>query len=234
MPVRISGKTLTGEQKKGRRLRMAAPLPIRFDRHKTDSFARLSAMKKKLPEKPVYLALSLLLPLAIQFIALLWLKVTPFGDKTLVISDANGLYINYLAYVGRAVKGLEGFVYSFEKGLGGNMLPNIGITMLDPFFALFALFEVRDYPLAFTLVCVLNLSVCGLSVYLLLAELYGHKRSNLIFSTSYALMGFSVANVFQVFFFSGVQMLPLMALGLRRLLRDRSPCSTFWLSGMPF
>ena len=132
--------------------------------------------------KALYILLSFLLPLVILLVGLVGLHITPFGDKTLLIADANGLYINYLGYVGRLVHGQEGFLYSFEKGLGGNMLPNIGITMLNPFFPLFALFPVRDYPLAFTLVCVLNFSLCGLTMYLLLAELYGHKRSNLLFS----------------------------------------------------
>lgn len=180
-------------------------------------------MKRKIQEQPVYIAFSFLIPLVILIIALLWLKVTPFGDKTLLIADANGLYINYLAYVGRLVQGQEGFLYSFEKGLGGNMLPNIGITMLNPFFSIFSGFESRNYPIAFTLVCVLNCSLAGLTMYLLLADCYGHKRSNLIFSTSYALMGFNVANVFQVFFFMGVHVLPLMALGLKKLLQGKSP-----------
>ena len=62
-------------------------------------------------------------------------RITPFGEKTLVISDANGLYINYLSYGGRFFKGLEGFTYSFEKGLGGNMLPHMTGTIINPFFS---------------------------------------------------------------------------------------------------
>ena len=180
-------------------------------------------MKKVLKKQPIYIAASFLIPLAIFTIALVWLNVTPFGDKTLLIADANGLYVNYLSCFGRIVKGLKDFNYSFEKGLGGNMLPNIGITMLDPFFPLFAAFDIRNYPAAFSLICCLNISLCGLTMYLLLAEIYGHKRSNLIFSTIYALAGFNVANVFQVFFFSGVHALPLMVLGLRRMRQGKSP-----------
>lgn len=170
-----------------------------------------------------YIMLSFIIPLLIIIVALIGLHITPFGNKTILIADANGLYINYLAYVGRMVKGLEGFLYSFKKGTGGNMLPNIGITMLNPFFPLFALFDIRDYPTAFTLVSVLNCSFCGTTMYLLLAALYGHKRSNLIFSTTYALTGFNVANLFQAFFFTGVHVLPLMVLGLRKLRRGESP-----------
>lgn len=171
----------------------------------------------------LYILLSCCIPAFIIVVALAGLHVTPFGDKTLFIADANGLYINYVSYVGRMAKGLEGFTYSFEKGLGGNMMPHMGITMLNPFFVLFALFPIRDYPAVYTLVSALNFCLCGFSMYLLLADIYGHRRSNLIFSTAYALNGFLVANVFQVIFFTAVHVFPLVVLGLRRLLQGKSP-----------
>ena len=171
----------------------------------------------------LYILLSFFIPFLLILVALAGLHVTPFGDKTLFIADANGLYINYVSYAGRLVKGLEGFTYSFEKGLGGNMMPHMGITMLNPFFALFAFTPIRNYPAAYTLVSVLNFCVCGPTMYLFLADIYGHKRSNLIFSTAYALNGFLVANVFQVIFFTAVHVFPLVVLGLRKLLRGRSP-----------
>ena len=174
-------------------------------------------------QKAQYILMSFFIPLLIIFVALAGLHVTPFGDKTLIITDADGLYVNYVSYVGRMLKGLEGFTYSFEKGLGGNMMPHMGITMLNPFFALFALAPIQNYPAAYTLVSVLNFCVCGPTMYLLLADIYGHKRSNLIFSTAYALNGFLVANVFQVIFFTAVHVFPLVVLGLRKLLRSRSP-----------
>ena len=171
----------------------------------------------------LYIFLSCFIPALIMIAALAGLHVTPFGDNSLFIADANGLYINYVSYVGRMVKGLEGFTYSFEKGLGGNMMPHMGITMLNPFFSLFTLFPIREYPAVYTLVSVLNFCLCGLTMYLLLADIYGHRRSNLIFSTAYALNGFLVANVFQVIFFTAVHVLPLVVLGLRRLLQGKSP-----------
>lgn len=169
----------------------------------------------------LYAALSLLIPAVIIVIALIGMRITPFGDHTLVISDANGLYINYMAYVGRMARGLEGVTYSFEKGIGGNMMGSLGWFLLNPTFALFALFDIVNYPIAFTIVSTINLSLCGLTMYLFLAELRGHGASNLIFSTSYALMGFNVANVFQANFWIGPIMLPLVMLGLMRLIKGK-------------
>lgn len=167
--------------------------------------------------------LSFLLPLFLILIALIDLQITPFGEHTLMISDAKFLYAEYLSYSGRLVKGLEGFTYSFEKGLGGNMMPHIGGTMLNPFFPLISAFNISDYPVAFSFISVFNFCLCGLTMYILLADLYGHKRSNLIFSTSYALSGFLVANVFQIIFFTGCHALPVMVLGLRKIFQGKSP-----------
>ncbi len=171
----------------------------------------------------LYLLLSFLIPFILILAALAGLRIAPFGDKTLVISDANGLYINTLAYAGRMFRGLEGIAYSFEKGLGGNMTGHLNGILLTPFSFLFALSDVSNYPAAFSFVSALSMSLCGLTMYLFLADVYGHKRSNLLFSTSYALIGFNVANVFQACFFMAAPVLPVMVLGLRRLLRGRSP-----------
>ena len=164
-----------------------------------------------------------LLPCVIILIALIGLHIAPFGEHTLVISDADGYYMNTLSYAGRMLKGLEGLTYSFEKGLGGNMMGHLNGILLTPFGFLFSLVSTSDYPVAFTFISALNFSLCGLTMYLLLADLYGHGTGNLIFSTAYALVGFNVANVFQAVFFTAAAPLPLMALGLRKLFQGKSP-----------
>ena len=173
--------------------------------------------------KALLILLSFLLPLIVILAALAGLKIAPFGDKTLVISDANGLYINTLAYAGRMLKGQESLLYSFKKTVGGNMTGLLNGILMTPFAFLFSLSEVRDYPVAFTFVSALNFSAAGLTMYLFLACLHGHKGSSLIFSTAYALMGFNVANVFQGCFFAASAILPLAAMGLVWLFRGRSP-----------
>ncbi len=175
-------------------------------------------------ERPALCVLaSYFLPLLILLIALAGLQVTPFGDKTLLIADANGLYINTLAYASRMYRGLEGILYSFEKGLGGNMTGHLNGVLLTPFAFLLSFTEVQDYPVVFTFVSALSMSLSGLTTYIFLAGVYGHRRSHLIFSTSYALMGFSVANVFQACFFTAAPILPLMVLGVWKLFRGKSP-----------
>lgn len=180
-------------------------------------------MKKKISLNSMFLYLtSFVTPFLIIVVAMYSLKIVPFGENTFLISDASGLYINSLSYIGRMFRGLEGVVYSFEKGLGGNMMGYIGGSYMNPVYIIFCFFDIADYPLAYSLVCLCNLSLCGLTMYILLKDLYGHKVSNLIFSTSYALMGFCSAYCFQIMFFAGVQALPLMIVGIRRIFQKRN------------
>lgn len=173
--------------------------------------------------RALYVLLSFFLPFAIMMIAIAGLGITPFGDHTLVISDANGYYINTMAYAGRMFRGLEGITYSFKIGLGGNLMGHMNGIFRTPFTFLLGLVDITQYPTVYTFISVLNFCLCGVTMYLYLADQYGHKRSHLIFSTSYALMGFNVANVFQAFFFTAAPVLPLMALGLKKLMQGKSP-----------
>ena len=166
---------------------------------------------------------SFCLPGLIMLVALIGLKVTPFGDNSLVISDGNGLYINYMGYVSNVLKGEAGILYSFTKGLGGNMMGSWGWFLLNPVFALFAMADITNYMQMFTYVSVLSFCLCGLTMYICLKDIYGHNVSNLIFSTAYAMNGFLVANVFQLNFFVVIPVLPLMVMGLRRILKNESP-----------
>lgn len=174
-------------------------------------------------KKVMYFLLSFFVPFAIIMLALIGLKITPFGNNTLAISDGDALYLNYLGYVARTFQGKEDILFSFEKGLGGNMMGSWGWFLINPFFIIFSFFDITNYMQAYTWVSVLNFSLCGFTMYLLLKNCYGVKSSSLIFSTAYAMNGFLVANVFQVNFFTGVAALPIMILGLRKILQDRSP-----------
>lgn len=173
--------------------------------------------------KAIQVFLSFFIPFLIILVSLVGLGITPFDNKTLLISDANGLYVNFLSYTGRLIGGMEELTYSFEKGLGGNMTGHLNGILLTPFGFLFSLVSISDYPIAYTFVSALNFSLCGLTMYILLADIHGQKKSNLIFSTCYALVGFNVANVFQAVFFCAAAPLPIMVLGLRKLFQGKSP-----------
>lgn len=163
--------------------------------------------------------LSFLLPFFILVLTLIALHIAPFGSHNLGISDGH-TYI--IGDVGLSYFLKEGG--SFLGGLGGNSWAGWawgGFNLPRFLVAWFATPE--SMPALFSWTCVLNLSLCGLTMYALLAHVCGHRVSNLIFSTSYALMGFNVAFCYHTLFFVGPHMLPLMVLGLLLLMKGRSP-----------
>ena len=173
-------------------------------------------------QRALYVLLSFFIPALVLTLALIGMRVVPFGDKhNLAITDAKW-YLNGQMSMARLLRGEKNLLYSLG-GLGGNRWSDMAWGGYAPasLLALFA--KLETIPAWFTWMSVLNLSLCGLTLYLLLDGLKGPKFSHLIFSTSYALIGFNVVNCYQTGFFHGVQLLPLVMLGLYRLLRGESP-----------
>ena len=70
------------------------------------------------------------------------------------------------------------------------MAGHLNGILLTPFGFLFSLVSPSDYPIAFTFISVLNFSLCGLTMYLLLADIHGHNTGNLIFSITFMHLNF--------------------------------------------
>ncbi len=172
--------------------------------------------------RALYVLLSFLLPFIVTLLAAVALRVRPFGDHTLAITDAK-FYLNGQMNYARMLRGEEGFLYSLGNGLGGNNWAALAWGAFAPASSLALFAGLESIPSWFTFICAVNIALCGLTMYLLLAGLLGHKSSNLLFSTAYAMMGFNVVNCYQTGFFHGPQLLPLMILGLVYLLRGKAP-----------
>lgn len=179
-----------------------------------------------------YYCLSFIIPLFICVLSCESLHITPFGNHSLMISDANTAYIDILGFMRDIFIGKRDFLYSLNNGLGDSNMIGWGFGSFHPLFLLSLFCDITNYPLLFTWISVIDFSICGFTMYLLLediskgwgeSECNNYVLTNLIFSTSYALIGFNVANVFQLIFFTGVQLLPIIVLGLRRLLNGKSP-----------
>ena len=173
--------------------------------------------------KALYVLLSFFIPFILLTLVLIGLRIVPFGDKhSLAITDAKW-YLNGQMFLARLLRGEENWLYSLNNGLGNNEWSALawGGIHLAGFLSLLA--KLESIPAFFSWMIVFNMSVCGLTMYLLLAYLFGHKFSHLIFSTSYAMIGFIVANCYQLLFYTGPQFLPLVVLGLVKLLRGQSP-----------
>lgn len=168
-------------------------------------------------KRRVWYALSFLIPFAICLSVLLILGIHPFGDKTLLIRDSNTQYIAFATYLKTVFTGENDLLYTFSMNLGGEMLSLLAYYLLSPFNLLFAFFGNENMPLAFTLVILLKMSLCGFTFFYASGKLYCVKPIHLAFSTAYALMAYTTIFGWNIIWLDGVMVLPLMGLGLKKL-----------------
>ena len=165
---------------------------------------------------------SFLLPFVVMVLGLLAMHVVPFGKHNLAITDGQ-YYLNGLLQLCRTLRGEYGLLYSLNNGLGSNEWSQLAWGGFNPVLLLALFADIDTIPAWFTWISLTNMACCGLTMYILLAGVRGHRLDNLIFSTSYAMIGFNVVNCYQTLFFIGPQLLPLMVLGLIWIFRGRTP-----------
>lgn len=162
------------------------------------------------------------IPFLVIILAYIGLHITPFGDKTLVISDAIALYMSDLSYIKRALMGQENLLYSFQQGIGLNLMGTQS-GLLNPANVIVLLFDITDFTAMYSWLMAIDMAFCGLTMYIYLSSTYGRNYYSLIFSTVYALIGFNVAYCFHYNFLLSVELLPLIALGIRKIISGKSP-----------
>ena len=159
-----------------------------------------------------------------MLLACMLIGILPFGPHNLALSDGR-TYVAGLVGTSRmfhSIPKLGNFLYSLG-GMGGNAWSGWAWGGFHPLKLLCAFVNIDNAPEMVTWITLCYLSCCGLTMYILLAGMRGHDLSNLIFSTSYALMGFNVAYCHEHLFFIGPHMLPLVVLGIIWIMRGRSP-----------
>lgn len=151
------------------------------------------------------------------------LKVYPFGTGTFLRVDMNSQYVDFLAYLRSIVFSENDFFYSFSKNLGGDMYSLAAYYLGNPINFLVCLFPQEDLPKAVSFLILLRIGLCGLTANLYLRKIGKAGPASVIFSTAYAMMSYNMMNVENIFFIDGVIFLPLVALGIEKLVEEDSP-----------
>ena len=171
----------------------------------------------------VLLAASFLLPLALLLTLCALLRLAPFGTGSLVCADARGQYISYFAFYRDLFYGGKDWLYSMGKVLGGSTAGLFAYYLASPFNLLLLLFPGEKLPLAFDWMVLLKLSSCGLSFALYLRGKGRLRPASLLFTAAYALCGYNQAYFWCVMWLDALVALPLVALGIERLLEEDRP-----------
>lgn len=181
-------------------------------------------MKQLRDRSPAILISAFFAPVILLILVLMNLHVTPFGEGTFLRADMNSQYSAFLTYLRSILLGENDLFYSFSMNGGGNFYFLYTYYLANPFNWLMALVPAEDIPQALTFFILIRLGLAGLTMSLYLRRIRPSSFGwgTLLFSTSYALMTYTLVCAENYFFIDGVVMLPLVLIGIEDIFERKS------------
>ena len=174
-------------------------------------------MKAKKEHNSIFYFLSFFIPVLILFTVFFLNGMYPFGNKTIMTGDITYQFIDYLAYYKTIFFGNNDLTYTFSKTLGGDMAGFSSYYLYSPFNLLLLLFPNKWLPVGLMIMIILKCGLCGVSFFYMLSKMFGFRKDGIIFSTTYAMMGYIIV-YFQLYaYFDNLMILPLIVLGIHKL-----------------
>lgn len=156
------------------------------------------------------------LPIILMLLVSVMEGFYPFGETSILVADMKIQFVDYIGYMKNIFFGNDDFLYSFSKTFGGDMTGFAAYYLFNPFFLILLLFPNSHLPAGILFIVILMSGFAGLTFHIMLKEVNDLRFASLIFSTSYAMMGYFVAYVNCIHYFFSIIMLPLVIAGLYR------------------
>lgn len=163
-----------------------------------------------------------IIPIGVILFVFLLCGIYPFGDTTIVAIDSNTQYVAFVSYLKSIFLGINDFKYTFSATLGENFIPLLGYYLMSPLNLICLLFDIKNMKIAMTLIILLKLGLCGLSMEYYLQKKYFGKFT-LLFSICYALMSYNIIYMYHIMWFDSIILFPLVILGIDYIFEDKKP-----------
>lgn len=182
------------------------------------------SMKQGWSEKRI-LAVTALLCAGMVCAVYVALGVWPFGPNTVVTGDLGGQYLNYFAHMRRSLlDGLSGWGYTFEKGLGGNLMGILAYYCASPFHVLYFFFDPRYYTEIAALVLLCKVTAAGTAMAFFLERRFPQLRHRAILpALGYAFCAWAFVYSQNIMWHDVWLLLPLVCYGIWTLCRTGRP-----------
>lgn len=166
----------------------------------------------------------ILLAFAIPFFIMVAIYATygmaPWGEKSILIMDMSGQYVTFFAELRRILAEGGSLFFSWHKALGSNFIGLFAYYLASPFSFLILFFPEEQLPQALMWLTCLKIGLAGFSFALFLKLAFGKKNWAILLSACcYALMSYSCVYSLSVMWLDGLIFLPMILLGIERLLK---------------
>lgn len=156
-------------------------------------------------------------------------NVFPFGDKILIYNDMQYQYLDFFMWFRNMLHGEDSLLYSFNMGMGGSTITLLAYYLASPLNLLSYFVQPEHMAEFLTVLIPIKLVLCGAMAYI-----YLEKRFSLLWvfevvlASSYGLMGYNILQCTNIMWLDGVIILPLIALGIHRLVWKRKSAIYFF------
>ncbi len=161
------------------------------------------------------------LPVFIMWLAYSFYGVHPFGEGSVLVLDLNGQYVSYYEMLRDAIWGDKSLIYSWSRNLGGETMGMFGYYLASPFMWIIVLLPRTMMCGAIEIMQLAKIGCCALAfAHYLKKSKNASNYMQVLFSVSYALMTYIVVELMNPMWIDGMIWLPLIALGIERLVKE--------------
>lgn len=196
------------------------------------SVKKNETLKNGIRSKSGYIyAAAFIVPAAIMFAAFALLKIYPFGDRQVLVVDAWNQYYPFLVELSRKLKGGESLLYCWRLGMGGDFVSLMAYYLASPLNLLAILVPESMLREAFALLILVKLGFAGAFCAFSLRRMSGEGKWEtlnaekdfgvIIFSTFYALCGWTIGYYWNIMWLDTFALFPLVALGIYLLVNEK-------------
>lgn len=189
-------------------------------------------MKKKMStfikENWPYMTASFFIPFFIMVIVYLSLGIYPGSSRSVMASDSFSQFSNFHASFNNVLHGKQSIFYTWNASLGLNYLSLISYYLGGLFTPIVFFFKNQNIPDALYLITLLKIGSAGLAFWVYAKNTYKiPKWGHVMLSVPYALMSFATAHSEIIMWLDAFVYLPLVILGINRLMDLRKPTLLF-------
>ena len=179
-------------------------------------------IKLPLGRKVNPLVLAFLMPFAAILILMICVEATPFGDMSLLYSDCWHQYFPFFKAFRKALLSGQSLLYSWDVGMGMDYLGLISYYLASPLNLLSVLLPEAWVLPYFSFLMPIKLGMASLFFAIFLKKMFRKDDFSIaIFGSFYGLCAWSLGYQWNIMWLDTFAVLPLVALGMVSLLRDR-------------
>lgn len=171
-----------------------------------------------------YTILTLLI-ITMYIVYLVMTKVVPFGDKTILKSDAYQQYVNFFCYFREVLLNGKSLFMSWNLGLGNGFLTTFAYYLASPINLLVVFFNPENMYLFVELITLIKLILIGNFFMLFLSKSYKYKKWDaVLFGLMYTFSAYVMSYAFHIMWMDAIYMLPIVLIFVDKYIKTKKIC----------